>query len=184
MPHRRYLRKRNALHCTKFLSLLSNFDCKVIELTQNQITRIVVPVDGSKTSMEAADYALKMAEVYDAYLLVVHVINIDQYLQSLGLYRLSYPESIKKKIEESKKEAEKWFSEITEKARTMNVRIKTSVIDTPLSTVGGIVNFAEQEGADLVVVGTRGRSGISKMLLGSVASGVVTYAACPVVVVK
>lgn len=153
-------------------------------MSKNQISKIVVPVDGSKNSMEAADYAAKMAEVYGAELLVVHVINIDQYLQSLGLYRLSYPESIKKKIEDSKKEAEKWFSEITKKAKTLHVGIKTSVIDTPLSTVGGIVNFAEQESADLVVIGTRGRSGISKMLLGSVASGVVTYAACPVVVVK
>jgi nucleotide-binding universal stress UspA family protein len=134
--------------------------------------------------MEAADYATKMAEVYGAELLVVHIINIDQYLQSLGLYRLSYPESIKKKIEESKEEAQKWFSVIIKNAETMKVRIKTSVIDTPLSLVGAIVNFVEQEGADLVVIGTRGRSGISKMLLGSVVSGVVTYATCPVVVVK
>jgi nucleotide-binding universal stress UspA family protein len=102
----------------------------------------------------------------------------------LGLYRLSYPESIKKKIEESKEEAQKWFSVIIKNAETMKVRIKTSVIDTPLSLVGAIVNFVEQEGADLVVIGTRGRSGISKMLLGSVVSGVVTYATCPVVVVK
>ena len=51
-------------------------------------------------------------------------------------------------------------------------------------TVKPILKYAEDEEIDLIVVGTRGRTGIKKMLLGSVASGVVTYAHCPVIVVK
>jgi nucleotide-binding universal stress UspA family protein len=47
-----------------------------------------------------------------------------------------------------------------------------------------IVDYAEKNKVDLIVVGTRGRSGFTKLLLGSVASGVVTYASCPVMVVK
>lgn len=47
-----------------------------------------------------------------------------------------------------------------------------------------IVKYAEEKEIDLIVVGTRGRTGIKKILLGSVASGVVTYAHCPVIVVK
>jgi nucleotide-binding universal stress UspA family protein len=46
------------------------------------------------------------------------------------------------------------------------------------------VKYAEDKEIDLIVVGTRGRTGIKKILLGSVASGVVTYAHCPVIVVK
>jgi nucleotide-binding universal stress UspA family protein len=46
------------------------------------------------------------------------------------------------------------------------------------------MNFAEKENIDLIVIGTRGRSGFKKLLLGSVASGVVTYAHCSVMVVK
>jgi len=49
---------------------------------------------------------------------------------------------------------------------------------------GGIVDFAEENNIDLIVIGTRGRSGFKKLLLGSVASHVVTYAHCPVLVVK
>jgi nucleotide-binding universal stress UspA family protein len=64
------------------------------------------------------------------------------------------------------------------------VRVKTDVIDSPLSVAVAIVNYSDHEKADLIMIGTRGRSGIGKMLLGSVASGVVTYAPCPVVVVK
>ena len=47
-----------------------------------------------------------------------------------------------------------------------------------------IVEYAEEHKMDLIVIGTKGLSGIKKMLLGSTASGVVTYAYCPVMVVK
>jgi nucleotide-binding universal stress UspA family protein len=53
-----------------------------------------------------------------------------------------------------------------------------------MSVEGAIVNYAERENVDLIIIGTRGRSGITRMLLGSVASEVVTYAHCPVMVVK
>jgi nucleotide-binding universal stress UspA family protein len=46
------------------------------------------------------------------------------------------------------------------------------------------LEYAEEENIDLIVLGTKGRSGFKKLLLGSVASGVVTYAHCPVLVVK
>jgi nucleotide-binding universal stress UspA family protein len=58
------------------------------------------------------------------------------------------------------------------------------VLDSELSAVNAIVNFAEQNKMDMIIIGTRGRSGFTKLLLGSVASGVVTYASCPVMVVK
>lgn len=153
-------------------------------MARTQITTIVAAVDGSKNSMAAADYAVKMAEKYGASLCVVNVQNMDQYLQSVGLYRLSYPDLVRKKVEEAKAEAQKWFSKIAKDAEERKVRIKTEVIDTPLSTVATIVGYADKQGADLIVIGTKGRSGITKLLLGSVASGVVTYAPCPVLVVK
>jgi nucleotide-binding universal stress UspA family protein len=153
-------------------------------MAEPKISKIVVPVDGSDSSLQAADYALMVAETYGSEVSAVHVVNIDQYLQSLGIYRLSYPDPIKKKVEEARTEAQKWFTGIAERAKHRNVHFKSDVIDSPLSVVAAIVNYADQEKADLIVVGTRGRSGISKMLLGSVASGVVSYAPCPVLVVR
>ena len=52
------------------------------------------------------------------------------------------------------------------------------------SAVSTMLDYAEEQKIDLIGVGTRGRSGIKKMLLGSIASGLVTYASCPVLVVK
>lgn len=134
--------------------------------------------------MEAADYAIKMAEKYSAEVALIHVVNLDQTLQLLGIYRLSYPDPIKEKIEAVRAEAQKWFNEIIKSAEQRGVRIKSNVMDSPMSVVAALLNYADQEKADLIVIGTRGRSGISKMLLGSVASGVVTFAPCPVVVVR
>lgn len=51
-------------------------------------------------------------------------------------------------------------------------------------TVKPILKYAEDEEIDLIVVGTRGRTAIKKMLLGSVASDVITCAHCPIIVVK
>ena len=148
------------------------------------ISKVVVPIDGSQDSMHAAEYAVKLAGLHGADLSVVYVVNVDQYLQSLGLYRISYPDPIKKKIEEVREEAQKWFTEIIKNAEQKKLRIKTEVLDTPLSVVASIANYADRENADLIVIGTKGRSGITKMLLGSVASGVVTYSPCPVLVMK
>jgi nucleotide-binding universal stress UspA family protein len=52
------------------------------------------------------------------------------------------------------------------------------------TTVDSILDYTEDKDVDLIVIGTRGRSGIKKLLLGSTASGVVTYSSCPVIVVK
>lgn len=153
-------------------------------MVKQEFSKILVPIDGSEGSMRAAELAIAVAKKYGAQLVAVHVVNIDQYLQALGVYRLSYPDPIKKMIEEARQEAARWFAEIQRNAEEEKVPIKTDVVDTPLSVVGGIVNYAERENVDLIVIGTRGRSGLAKLLLGSVASGVVAYAPCPVMVAR
>ena len=63
------------------------------------------------------------------------------------------------------------------------MKIETAII-VSTATVDSILDYAEEKDIDLIVVGTRGHSGIKKLLLGSTASGIVTYASCPVTVVK
>jgi nucleotide-binding universal stress UspA family protein len=75
------------------------------------------------------------------------------------------------------------LDKVKDKTSEKNIQIKTEVIAST-NTAGGIVDYAEDKDVDLIVVGTRGKSGFKKLLLGSVASGVVTYAHCPVMVVK
>ena len=80
-------------------------------------------------------------------------------------------------------EGEKYLNEVKVKANEKDMQIKTEII-SPKDISGGIVDFAEENNIDLIVFGTRGRSGFKKLLLGSVASHVVTYTHCPVLVVN
>jgi nucleotide-binding universal stress UspA family protein len=79
---------------------------------------------------------------------------------------------------------EKHVDEVKQRASKTNISANTDVIIGNTSVVKSIVEYAEEHKIDLIVIGTKGLSRIKKMLLGSTASGVVTYAHCPVLVVK
>jgi nucleotide-binding universal stress UspA family protein len=65
------------------------------------------------------------------------------------------------------------------------VRFRAEITDnSSLSVVGEIVNYAENEHVDVIVIGTRGQSEFKKLLIGSISSGVVTYSPCTVIVVR
>jgi nucleotide-binding universal stress UspA family protein len=147
--------------------------------------KMLVCVDGSESSMKAADYAVMLAKQNGAQVIALHVI-VSQlgYAYSTGTFGLVTPNTINDMLEKSKQEAQRWFDEIGKNAAANGVKLLTEVVASPTSTVPAIVNYAENNKVDLIVVGTRGRSGFTKLLLGSVASGVVTYASCPVMVVK
>ena len=68
--------------------------------------------------------------------------------------------------------------------QTGNIELKTELINSPRPVDYVILEYAEEKSIDLIVVGTRGRSGFKRLLLGSVASSVVSYAHCPVMIVK
>jgi nucleotide-binding universal stress UspA family protein len=64
------------------------------------------------------------------------------------------------------------------------INLSSDVTPSNKSVIAEIVDYAENNNIDLLVIGTRGRSGVRRLLLGSIASGVVTYAHCPVLVIK
>jgi nucleotide-binding universal stress UspA family protein len=153
-----------------------------------KFSKILIAIDGSETSLRAADYAIEIAgENNDTSLFAIHVLPSQVgYAYSSDIYGQATSTSISEFLEDIKKEAEKWFDKIKQKTyeRNKKIQIKTEVVATDRSVVGAIVEYAEHENIDLIVIGTRGRSAIKKMLLGSVASGVITYAHCPVLVIK
>ena len=89
-------------------------------------------------------------------------------------------------IENAHQQARDWFNRIEDmiKVKNPNIKVSTKVILTGIAVYGEIIQYADQENIDLIVIGTRGRSGVKKLLLGSTASGVVTYADCLVLVTK
>jgi nucleotide-binding universal stress UspA family protein len=137
--------------------------------------KILVAIDGSDPSMDAADYAVSLSKEYNAELYALHVIRAD--VDLFGVHQNS------EYIATMKNEGEKYLDKVKLKADENNIQIKTEIIAS-INIAGGIIDYAQQNNIDLIVIGTRGLSGFKKLLLGSVAANIITYAHCPVMVVK
>ncbi len=150
------------------------------------INKILVAVDGSDKSLEAAEYALLIARGMDASLILLNVLETEPWLHGKKPYEWGSNEELDKVYHKEKEEMEQSIRDIRNKAKEMDVNVKTEILMTPQtkSVAYAIVEYAEDKEVDLIIMGTRGMSGIKRMLLGSVATGVVTYAHCPVLVVK
>jgi nucleotide-binding universal stress UspA family protein len=146
----------------------------------------MVAIDGSVHSLKAAEYALEVAKPFGAQLFAVTVTYAHE----------SYPikqraESKKKSDGTSNDNVKAWFDKFTRDAKEKNIQLKTELIkgyrSWPLIPVPAeyiLAEYAEKENIDLIVVGTRGTSGFKRLLIGSVASGVVKHAHCTVLVVR
>jgi nucleotide-binding universal stress UspA family protein len=164
--------------------------------TSRNFSKILVAIDGSEISMKAAVYAIDIAnrkgnEAGSVQLIGLTVIDLTQLNSSFFATASGYYGA--KELEEKRKEAQQWLDKVEKLAvkenntnnDIKNIQFKSEIIEDPTSKVGSaIIDFAERENIDLIVIGSRGRTGFKKMLLGSVASDVVTYAYCPVIVVK
>jgi nucleotide-binding universal stress UspA family protein len=156
-----------------------------LDIPKVKISKILAAIDGSESSLYAAEYAISMAKQNNAQLTALHVVRSEeayQYASDLAL--MTTPTSIDSMMQTVKQDFQKWFDTIKQKSDANNVQLKTDTVVSPGSIVGTIVDYVDREGIDLIVMGTRGRSGFKKLLLGSTASGVVSYAHCPVLIIK
>jgi nucleotide-binding universal stress UspA family protein len=143
---------------------------------------ILVPVDGSEWSFRAAKYAIKVAKMSNAEIVCVHAVVS---LPTTAYANVHASVLVPRYIEEAKKEAQKWFDEIDATAKKVGVvRMITEIILDVFSVADALITYAERNNVDLIVIGTKGRTGLKKFVLGSVASGVVSHAKCPVLVVR
>jgi len=155
------------------------------DLKSRKPSRILVAVDGSDTSMKAADYAITLAKNNDnneAEIFVINVIDIPP------IFKMLPSETRKQLISIGRRQASQIFDTVEQMAKSHDVktnRINTEMVETSsVSAADEIIRYAKEKDVDLIVVGTKGRSGMSKALLGSVASKVVTYSPCSVLVMR
>lgn len=149
--------------------------CWVIE---TKYSKILVAIDGSKESMNAARHAIGLAKKDGAQLIALTAMRLP------SLYGWSPAESPYAWQKKYTNERKKWFGEIEQLAKENNVKIQTEIVESTTSTEGTIIKYAEENNVSAIVVGTRGMSGFAKQLLGSTALGVVTYAHCTVIVAR
>jgi nucleotide-binding universal stress UspA family protein len=146
---------------------------------QIALRTILVPLDGSEWSFRAASYAIRIAKMAGAEVICVHAVSSLPYsaYASVGLLIRQY-------TEDAKKEAQKWYDEVNAIAAKAGVRMRTETLLDVASVVDNIISYGEKNNVDLITIGTKGRTGLKKLVLGSVADGVVSHAKSPVLVVR
>ena len=142
--------------------------------------RILHATDYSKASARALDEAVALARQNHAELLVLHVIDpVTPYVTGEDI---GGAELYMKLEETTKQEAETSMKKLMEKLRTLKVNAKSLLLRG--TSHEQIVKAAKSRRANLIVIGTHGRTGLSKLFMGSVANKVVSTAHCPVLTVR
>ena len=141
------------------------------------VRRILVPLDFSRQAAPVLEWALHLAAVHGSSIVLLHVYHLPVEFQQLeGAY---LPADFWANV---KQEAEQQLGLHAERVRADGIEVEAQVREGYPATV--IVEEAESRGADLVVLGTHGHTGIKHLLLGSIAERVVQHAPCPVLTVK
>ena len=139
---------------------------------------ILVPFDLSTQSTRAFKVALDIAKCRDSKITLLTCLEGDAWHHKYYDARAD-SELIKKQ----KKVSQKYIEKLESLAEKNNVSVKSQII-TSQSVVNDIVNYAKSRKYDLIVIGSHGRTGFDKLLLGSVANGVSQKTRCPVLLVK
>jgi nucleotide-binding universal stress UspA family protein len=143
------------------------------------IRNVAVPTDFSEISAAALRYGETMAERFDATLHLVHVVeNIGMRSITADGFLAVIPELQR----EAEADARRKLDAAIDRLRARGLRLEGRVI-TSSATAHAIVTYAQDAGIDLIVIGTHGHGGMSRLLLGSVAERVVRTARCPVLTV-
>jgi nucleotide-binding universal stress UspA family protein len=138
--------------------------------------KILVPTDGSKGTNDAVEHALDIADKYDATVHALYVVNTSAYST---LPADSNWESITAALEEEGKQATAEIAEMMEESDVDTVREVEEGV--PHKT---ILEYADDNGVDLIVMGTHGKTGLDRFLLGSVTEKVVRASETPVLTVR
>lgn len=142
-----------------------------------QVRCIVVPVDFSRHAESVVEWAAHLAEQHGSRLVLLHAYHLPvEFQQVEGAY---LPQEFWTKVKE---EAEQGLAGHVEALRRRGLEVEAVVREGYPATV--IEEEAGRLGADLVVIGTRGLTGLKHLLLGSTAERVVQKAPCPVLTVK
>ena len=145
-----------------------------------KISKILVGIDGSESSIRAFEFAKDFALKYNSQIIAFTEFNI------LDLYKI-----LEKKeedyntisIEEEIRKIKKLLVNLSRKAKDEGLKLKTKFYDTDLSPDQAITEYAESEGVDHIVIGSTGRS-FENLFIGNTATSIVKKSNCSVTIIK
>jgi nucleotide-binding universal stress UspA family protein len=146
-----------------------------------KLERILIPLDRSATSESALDMATTLAKKFESQLVLLYVVD----LPALALPAINLPDPPSWAVEVREhidREAQEYLQAQKEKLEQQGYRIETLLKE--MSPAERIVEVAETESIDLIVMTTHGQGGLTRWALGSVADRVARHASCPVLLIR
>ena len=164
-------------------ALVGNVTARVIGHTQRDVLvvprdtrvgwkKILVATDGSIYSKVAIEKAISFAQSYGGELVVVSVVDVPTEFYAEA------PQAVDEMI----KKAKEYVNDVKNQAGAAGVRAETFVGEA--YAYKAIINLAKEEAVNMIVLGSHGRTGLKRLLMGSVTEKVIGHAICPVLVVK
>ncbi|MGQ9507890.1 MAG: universal stress protein [Thermodesulfobacteriota bacterium] len=139
--------------------------------------KILVPLDGSELAKKGLEEAERLAKIFDSEIILFQVVP---FLPIYGSPELVTPMIVDEKQKEF---AERYLSDLTEEIKKKGLRVRY-MVKTGQQVAVEIIDFAKENGVDLIVMCTHGRSGITRWVLGSVALKVLTRAETPILLIR
>jgi len=139
--------------------------------------KILVPLDGSPLAEKALDHAVKLAKLFDSEIILFQVVH---FMPIYGSPELVAPLIVDEK---QKEYAEKYLTRLTRELEAKNLKVR-SLVKTGQQVAVEVIDFAKESGVDLIIMCTRGRSGISRWVLGSTAHKVLVRAETPILLLR
>lgn len=137
--------------------------------------KILVPLDGSSFAEEALPYARELAACDNAEIILARVDEPYEPPPGSFVAATAIPEVVQLAAGE-------YLEQIVSRLQLAGLRVSSAVLDGKVHEA--LLKFAKSEGVDLIVMSTHGRTGLSRLLMGSVAEQVVHGAHCPVLLVR
>jgi nucleotide-binding universal stress UspA family protein len=133
---------------------------------------LLVPTDGSRYSEGSTGKAISVAKVYGAKLKVISIVDVTDEFQAQA------PDAVESLVNQARQHVEA----VCRKASERGVPAESFVREGEAYKV--ITGMAEKQAADMIIMGSHGRTGVKRMFMGSVTEKVIGHAHCPVLVVK
>jgi nucleotide-binding universal stress UspA family protein len=133
---------------------------------------IVLATDGSKYSAAAAERAIAFAKSYGGELKVLSVVDVPS----------EFYADAPKAVEDLVRKAKGFVADVKNQAEAAGVSAETFVVEA--EAYQAVNNLAQEQKANMIVLGSHGRTGLRRLLMGSVTEAVIGHASCPVLIVK
>ena len=141
--------------------------------------KILLPVDGSSTSNQAIEKTIAMAEAFKSEVILVSVID-DYAFTGVGV-DFAYGQT--EYLQAATAEANATLEAAKQLFEARGIAVASTLVEGH-AVFRGILDTAQSTGADLIVMGSHGRQGLKKLVLGSVAAQVLSHAHLPVMIVR